>query len=189
MVNIKQPSFLLPCPSFPRGLGIWCSERCTHSRGVFVCLLLDERHSVQPSHQVHRRLHRCPQHLHHNWVLSPRQLAGNDTFYFTRCFQEWDFKMTKKAKWKKCNESKKPFTLFSYWVKIIVSTGPSTILMTLLLPISHYFSANADQHSLIIFWCQPVRKNIHSSSLEIRAVRCHHYFNQWLKCLQHKLGE
>lgn len=100
-----------------------------------------------------------------------------------------DFKMTKKAKWKKCNESKKPFTLFSYWVKIIVSTGPSTILMTLLLPISHYFSANADQHSLIIFWCQPVRKNIHSSSLEIRAVRCHHYFNQWLKCLQHKLGE
>lgn len=98
-----------------------------------------------------------------------------------------DFKMTKKAKWKKGVMSQRSHLHFFvlglnncfYWS--LDSLNDSSL--------ADYFSANADQQSLIIFWCQPVRKNINSSSLEVPAVRCHHNFNQWIKCLQHKPGE
>ena len=53
---------------------VWKQPRSQSS--VFVWLFSDERRSVQPSHQVHRGLHRPPQHLHRYGVLSPRKPAG-----------------------------------------------------------------------------------------------------------------
>lgn len=40
-------------------------------------LPLDERRSVQPPDQIHRRLHRSPQHLCRDRILSSRKSSGN----------------------------------------------------------------------------------------------------------------
>lgn len=83
-------------------------------------------------------------------------------------------------------KSKKPFTLFVsglnncfYWP--LDSLNDSSLADIILVQMQI--------RSLIIFWCQTARKNINSSSLEIGAIRCHHNFNQWIKCFPHKPRE
>lgn len=75
----RSVSPLCPVIVFPSALRIRWLAVCAHSCGVFVCFPSDEGHSVQPSHQVHRRLHRSPQHLHRHRILPPRQPAGKLT--------------------------------------------------------------------------------------------------------------
>lgn len=81
VVPQRTISPLCPIIVFISGLRIWCLEGCAHNCGVFVWFPSDERHSVQPSNQVHRSLRRPPQHLHHHRILPPRQPAGNVTFH------------------------------------------------------------------------------------------------------------
>lgn len=71
-MNVTTPPPPTPLLAFHR---VWeCLERVTLTS---VWLFSDEGRSVQPSNQVHRGLHRPPQHLHRDGVLPQRQPAGN----------------------------------------------------------------------------------------------------------------
>lgn len=103
VVHQRTNSTLCPVIVFPSGLRIWCLAVCAHNCDVFVWFPSDERHSVQPSNQVHRRLHRSPQHLHRHRILPPRQPAGKLTCHVSSTVDEFNcFSPCQERKISKC---------------------------------------------------------------------------------------
>lgn len=91
---------------------------------IVVCLCgspSDERHSVQPSDQVHRSLRRPAQHLHRHRILPPRQPAGNVTFHLVHRDQRMFLS---------CGEKTLNPNLFSYILSNASSTPGSEKFLT-----------------------------------------------------------